>query len=283
VIVVLALSYLWQLAIFLTGGADSGLVTLLMLFPGAVAIAFRIIRREGFRNVGWGLRRWWYLIPAVLVPVVVVLGVVFLASALNWATPPDRFFVFEDGMLQSSKIGLMLGNQPQSVPFFVLNLVLSHIAFLIVGSIITLGEELGWQGYLQQKLSRRFGLNWGLVLLGVIWGYWHLPLVLMGWTFPDHPVLGALLLMPVSTICYGVFEGWIYLRSRSIWMPALAHAAINLFAGLLSCVTMHQDMLLLKLMFIAAWGIVAALCFFSLNRNEPVLWQEIKEEMGNSV
>ncbi len=282
-IVVFTLSYLWQLVIFLTGGVDSGLIPFLMFLPAIVAIAFRILTREGFRNVGWGLRRWWYIIPAIFVPLIVVLGTVFLLNALNWATLPDKFFIFKDGMLQFSRIGLILGNQTQSIRFFILNFVLSHIVFLIIGSILTFGEEFAWRGYLQEKFLRKYGLNWGLIILGIIWGYWHLPLVLMGWTFPNHPVLGALLLFPISTIFVGIFEGWIYLRSRSIWMPALAHAASNLFAGLLFQMIMHQDELFLQLMFIAVWGIVAALCLISLNRKKPVLWQEIKAEVENTV
>jgi len=145
---------------------------------------------------------------------------------------------------------------------------------LIIGSVFTFGEEFAWQGYLQQKLLRKFGLNWGLILLGIIWGYWHLPIILMGYNFPNHPVLGALLLMPISTIFMGIFEGWLNLRSKNIWMPALAHAAINLFAGLLFEMIMHQDELFRQLMWLAVWGIVAALCLVSLNRKKPILWQE---------
>ena len=54
-VVVFILSYLWQLVIFLTGGVESKLFPFVMFFPGVAAVAFRIIRKEGFRNVGWGL------------------------------------------------------------------------------------------------------------------------------------------------------------------------------------------------------------------------------------
>ena len=54
--VVFVLSYLWQLILYFNGGIDSPLFPIMMLFPGIVAIAFRIINKEGFRNVGWGLR-----------------------------------------------------------------------------------------------------------------------------------------------------------------------------------------------------------------------------------
>jgi hypothetical protein len=100
----------------------------------------------------------------------------------------------------------------------------------------------------------------------------------MGWNFPVHPILGALILTPLSNIFMGISLGWLYLCSRSIWMPTLAHAAINLTATLLfSEMIMQRDDLFLQLMFLAAWGGVAALCLISMNWKKPMLWQSAEE------
>jgi CAAX protease family protein len=266
------LSYLWQLVIFLTGGVESKLFTIMMLFPAIVAIAFRLINKEGFRNVGWGLRRWWYVIPALIVSIIVVLVVGFLLTTLNLATLSDKHFVFKEGMVEIQKIPLILGNRIQSLAFFALNFVLSLFVQSLLGGIVTLGEEFGWRGYVQEKLINKYGLNQGLVSLGILWGYWHLPIILMGYNFPKHPVLGALFLMPLGTIFMGIYLGWLYLRSRSIWMPALAHAAMNLCGTLLLAeMIMRRDELFLQSFWIAGWGLVAVLCLISLNRKEPIL------------
>jgi len=96
----------------------------------------------------------------------------------------------------------------------------------VPGCIFTFGEEFGWRGYVQEKFIKNFGLNRGLFLLDAIWGYWHLPIILMG---------------------------WIYLRSRSIWLPALAHASLNLCATLLFTeLAMHQHELFQQLMWIGS-------------------------------
>jgi len=272
--VVFVLSYLWQLIIYFNGGIDSLLIPVLMLFPAIVAIFFRIINKEGFRNVGWGLRRWWYVIPSVMVPVLVILVIGWLFTTLNWATLSDKHFLVSEGMIEIQKIPFVLGNHAQGIGFFALNLVLSLFAQSLLGTIVTMGEEFGWRAYVQEKLIRKYGLNKGLILLGVIWGYWHLPIGLMGWNFPEHPVLGALILTPLSTVFLGICLGWLYLRSKSIWMPALAHASFNLSATLLfSELIMQKDDLYLQLMFIASWGFVAGLCLLSLNRKKPQLWQ----------
>ena len=272
-VIVFVLSYGWQYLIYLDGGIESGLITFTMLFPGLIALIF-IIAKKGFRKVGWGLKKWKYIFPAIFIPLIVALGLSFLIEGLGWGSQIENLFVFNNGMLESTKMGLMLGNQEQTIAFFAGNIIISNLAFLILGSIITLGEELGWRGYLQEKLLRKYGLTKGLIILGAIWGYWHLPIILMGYNFPSEPVLGALLLMPLGTIFIGIFLGWIYLRSRSIWMPALGHAALNLFSGLLYGMTMHQSDLSRGLLWIAAWGVVATFCLINLNKDKPILWQE---------
>jgi membrane protease YdiL (CAAX protease family) len=281
--IVFVLSYLWQLVIYFTGGVDSMLFPFMMLFPAIVAIAFRLMKREGFRNVGWGLRRWWYVIPALTVPIIVILLVGSFLTASNFAVSSGKPFLFKDGMVEIQKIPLVLGNRTQSIAFFALNFVLSLFVQSLFGSIVTIGEEFGWRGYAQEKLIRKFGLNRGLILLGLIWGYWHLPIGLMGWNFPNHPVLGALLLTPLGTIFIGIYLGWLYLRSRSIWMPTLTHAASNLAFSILAMgMIMSQEGLVLQLSWIAGWGIVAALCLISLNRTKPILWQEAHTSADSS-
>jgi|AntAceMinimDraft_18_1070375.scaffolds.fasta_scaffold29330_1 membrane protease YdiL (CAAX protease family) len=281
--IVFILSYGWQYLIYLTGAIESILFPFLMWFPGIVAVFFIIFSKAGFRQIGWGLKKWGYIFPAIIIPLAVSLGLVFLIEGLNWGILSDKLFVFNNGMLESSKIGLLFGNDKQSMTFFITNLILSHIVFLIGGSILTLGEELGWRGYLQEKLLRKYGLIWGLILLGAIWGYWHLPIILMGYNFPNQPVLGALIFMPVGTIFIGIFLGWIYLRSKSIWMPALAHTSLNLFSGFLYGMTMNYYELSRQLVWIAAWGIVATFCLINLYKNRPLLWQDKGAKDDNNV
>jgi len=272
--IVFVLSYLWQLFLYFNGGIDSPLFPIMMLFPGVVAIVFRMINKEGFRNVGWGLRRWWYILPALIVPILFILVIGWLLTSLNWATLSEEHFLFRDGMVEIQKIPLVLGNHAQGIAFFALNFFLSLSVQSLLGSLVTIGEEFGWRGYLQEKLLRKYGLNGGLILLGVIWGYWHLPIGLMGWNFPNQPVLGAFILTPLSTIFLGIFLGWLYLRSRSIWIPTLAHASWNLCATLLlNELVLQRDDLFLQLVFLAVWSILAGLCLISLNWKKPVLWQ----------
>jgi uncharacterized protein len=48
----------------------------------------------------------------------------------------------------------------------------SVAVFLLGGP---LGEEPGWRGFVLPRLQPRFGPLGGTLLLGFLWGCWHLP------------------------------------------------------------------------------------------------------------
>jgi membrane protease YdiL (CAAX protease family) len=90
---------------------------------------------------------------------------------------------------------------------------------------VTLGEEVGWRGYLLLRLLP-LGQWWALILSGAIWGLWHAPLILLGFNYPGHPLLGIALTATMGTII-GTLLGWLRLASGSLWPTVLGHAAIN--------------------------------------------------------
>jgi len=266
---VMLTSFLWQWLIYATGGVDSKLFPFLMFFPTIVAITFIIINKESFKTIGWGLRKWWYLFPAFFVPVMVTLLTILLLTCFHWASWSNEIFSFKDGFVDVNKVKLILGKQTQTISFFILNLGLTILLQSIPGSILTLGEEIGWRGYLQKKLTEKFGIVSGLILLGLIWGYWHLPIILMGWNFPSQPVLGALFLMPLGTVGMGLFFGYLYIKTNSIWMPTLAHTSLNLSAGLLYAgMTSNSDRVIIPLVFIGVWAVTGASCLLLLRRRQ---------------
>ena len=99
----------------------------------------------------------------------------------------------------------------------------------ILAIVIALGEEYGWRGYLQSELFK-LGRVRGVLLLGVIWGAWHWPIILMGFNYPDHPLLGVVL-MTLETTGLAVALGYAVLRSGSVLLAAYLHALNNQVAA----------------------------------------------------
>jgi membrane protease YdiL (CAAX protease family) len=114
-------------------------------------------------------------------------------------------------------------------------LVAVQLAFAVllapfINILFALGEELGWRGFLLQKLMP-LGQWKAILLSGAIWGFWHAPTTLLhGYNFPQHPYLGVLV-MTVGCTLLGVIFSWLYLNTRSPWVAALAHGALNASAG----------------------------------------------------
>jgi membrane protease YdiL (CAAX protease family) len=94
-----------------------------------------------------------------------------------------------------------------------------------LGLIITFGEEYGWRGFLQSELVH-LGRIRGVGLLGIIWGVWHWPIILMGFNYPGEPVLGPLL-MTGYTVVLSYFLAYAVFKSKGVWTAAYLHALSN--------------------------------------------------------
>ncbi|MFC9441990.1 MULTISPECIES: CPBP family intramembrane glutamic endopeptidase [Brevibacterium] len=98
-------------------------------------------------------------------------------------------------------------------------------------ALFAFGEEVGWRGWLITSL-RPLGTWPALVIIGVVWGLWHAPLILLGYNFARPDLLG-LGLMVVGCVMVGILLGWLRLRTGSVWPAVTAHAALNASAGML--------------------------------------------------
>ena len=99
-----------------------------------------------------------------------------------------------------------------------------------------LGEEVGWRGYMMPRLKERLGLLNGRLLGGVIWGVWHWPLMLLvgyeyGTNYLGAPLLG---LVVWCVVCFALntLLDWLYEKTGCIWVPAIAHGALNAVASM---------------------------------------------------
>lgn len=110
-------------------------------------------------------------------------------------------------------------------------------ALSAVQSIGLLGEELGWRGYMNQKMEPLFGTIGTCLLGGILWSLWHLPMDLGGWldgesTFSDSMMMcGGRVLLLTS---FGTFLMWLTKKTDSIFPAVIGHYMFNESQGVLA-------------------------------------------------
>ena len=116
-------------------------------------------------------------------------------------------------------------------------LLVEFVRILFLGG--PLGEELGWRGFALPRLQQRLTALTSSVLLGLVWGLWHIPLyfvpgtgqfeLLRAGTSPAFAIGGFV----GWTIGLSVLFTWLFNQTRgSLIVVILFHAAVNLAAFL---------------------------------------------------
>jgi uncharacterized protein len=89
-----------------------------------------------------------------------------------------------------------------------------------------MGEELGWRGFALPRLQARRSALAASLVVGAVWGTYHLPLFLLG--SPTRP-LALFLPFAISSVIMSVFYTWMYNGTGgSLLIVVLLHAATNL-------------------------------------------------------
>jgi len=100
---------------------------------------------------------------------------------------------------------------------------------VVCGVARTLGEEIGWRGFLFPRLVRQTGLTRGCLLTGCVWAVWHYPGLLFAdynaGTSPAYARAGFTLMVFAASFIWG----WLRLKSGSRWTSAILHACHNAF------------------------------------------------------
>lgn len=99
----------------------------------------------------------------------------------------------------------------------ILNFFLVFIAFF--------GEEYGWRYYLQPLLQDCFGKRWGVIVLGVVWGIWHLPVNFFYYS-PETGLISTVG-QQITCITLGIFFAYAYMKTENIWVPVILHFLNN--------------------------------------------------------
>src|SRR5215208_6016766 len=203
----------------------------------AALIMLLVVTRDGYSKEGWkslglhrlGLNVWWIAFGATLL-------ITVAASAVVWATPLASFTMPEGGIL---------------------NVVINFlISFAIAALTFALAEEIGMRGYLQPRLMS-LGRTRALLLVGLVWGTWHMPLYYF--VAKLFPVGNVLLFVPLfygTIVAASFLFGYLRIYTGSIWPASIAHSVHNAAWGVLGLLTATSSPALVNLYLVGDYGIL---------------------------
>jgi membrane protease YdiL (CAAX protease family) len=186
--------------------AQAGVAMVLgMSAPMFAALTMRLfVSKEGLKGSLGLLRSWKYYLTALLVSAVFATAVVLIVQALGL------------GEFAWSQVGWLV----------YLTLLLTALPNIL----FTLGEEYGWRGYLLPRLLP-LGEIRATMLVGLIWGPWHVPLLLAGLNYPGANPWLAILVFLFTVVALSFAYTWFYVAaSGSVLVVALLHQSNNTFA-----------------------------------------------------
>ena len=191
-----------------------------MFAPAAASVVARLVLREGFADVSFrfGDRR---TLKALLLALVFPIIIGLVVYGVAWATGLARFDPQPLGLVAS-----FVGDTASPVTLFVVLLALTATIGSIIGALSAAGEEIGWRGYMLTRLIDA-GVPRPVLASGLIWGLWHVPLILAGvYVAGSSPVVSAMLFMVMVT-SFGFVIARMRLETGSIWPAIALHGAWN--------------------------------------------------------
>jgi uncharacterized protein len=260
----------WVLAYRIFRISPSNLFFQFVLLPGAFvpAIAAIVVRkwitREGFSDAGLQLnftQNWrYYIFAGYLLPTGVLVFIIGAAVLFGISRP--------DFSLHRSLAVLLPKVNLSSLQMTTARKAILLLQTLIVGiptaAIVTWGEEFGWRSYLQIRIfAARPAL--AAVITGLIWGFWHYPLILLGYEHYQN-IAAGLLVFTVNTILLSIIFGWLRLKTGSIWSSSIAHGATNSFGASITLLLFAggPNFILVAYLGILSWIPFGALCLWIL-------------------
>ena len=213
-----ALAYLftwifWVPAVFIQGNAATFLMMLGLIAPAVVSTLFVVfsgsdaLKKDLRRKlVGFCKVKWKNVLQAILLFAGIIACSILLSLAFG--QPLSQFSFTEDFSFTGVGIG-------------------SALLTILAASII---EEVGWKGYCEDSIGNYMNWFWESLLFGVLWSFWHFPLLFIRGTYQAGLMVSPLYVINffVSGIPLGFIITWVYLASdRSILACMIFHLFVN--------------------------------------------------------
>jgi membrane protease YdiL (CAAX protease family) len=237
--------FFWGLAIALGASMETATGVILLFLgvigPAVTGIAFSYLTRDR-----QGRRDYWKrVVDFKRIPVRWVLVILLFAPVVN---------------VLAALLDVISGGGGTTWGEAALNLLsspLSIIPSIIFSTLIPFLEELGWRGYVLDRLQDKWSALVSSLVLGVIWSLWHLPLFFVPGSYQAGLGVGTLSFWSfmIGIVPLSLLFTWIFNNTRrSTLAVILFHAMVN-FSGELIALSVRADAISSLVWLVAAIGV----------------------------
>ncbi|WP_034257812.1 CPBP family intramembrane glutamic endopeptidase [Altibacter lentus] len=164
----------------------------------------------------WKYIRWSYVVPALYGIITYVLLWIFgfgnLANSETINEWGKELGLFGIGTLSTTSITIIA-------------IMLLATIEVIRASATTLGEEIGWRGFLIYELRKVLSFTGVSIFSGLIWSFWHWPLLV----YYSNNVLLEFTTFTVVIVSMSFIMTYYTFKSKSLWPAVIFHAVSNVY------------------------------------------------------
>ena len=172
-------------------------------------------------SLGWQWGETRYQVISYLIP----LGYSVVTYSIAWLTGIAALNSIQTADAFSQFFGLGPLSRPVGIGLFFLTVATTGF---IQNCATTLGEEIGWRGFLVPELAKHFSFTATSVLSGLIWSLWHVPIIVFANYNAGTGAHGlAVVFLNMIGPCFVLT--WLRLKSGSPWTAVILHASSNRF------------------------------------------------------
>ncbi len=193
----------------------------LMISPALAAFITLKIKKRSISSLPWSIKELKYLKFSYITPILYV----SIAYALIVLFGFGNLMNTERIMQWSNELGIDDSNQTLVVTVMIF-LLLTVGVIKNLGS--TLGEEIGWRGFLIFELRKVMPFKALSIVSGIIWAIWHFPIIDLIYGRGENLFLhmGAFTTMIIGI---SVILAYYTFKSNSLWPAALYHSVHNIY------------------------------------------------------
>ncbi|EPY06884.1 caax amino protease family protein [Paenibacillus alvei TS-15] len=216
------MSLIMNTAVIMSGNIM--LIVVYMFVPAIASILTRLFLREGFADVSFHLgsiKVWKGIGLGLLIPMLIC-GATY---SIAWMSGIASFQLPVGGTFEAYYHALGLQYLPTPLSF-VLMVVVAGIAGSIINLIPVMGEEVGWRGYMLTRLVEA-RVPRPILLSGLIWATWHIPIVISGMYVAGSSTLLSVLGIYLCIVPFSYITARLRLASGSVWPSVIIHTSWN--------------------------------------------------------